>query len=682
MDKNEEIHPSKLCQTNHEAEIFAVCKTDNTYICEQCYKEKHRGHNVEYLKFIANDHLNSLKGLEDKISEELTICMDIQRQFSKSVVTKKIIDEINLYYEALILALRNSCAEKIKDVLDNQLEPTFTKIDKMNNILEAQREELSYLYSQTKQNVKLVENSTSVSKYRTFTNSIPKYTILNQKYNAVATTIESVNGILRETMPILSFKTDPKNTCEIIDSGITISNPIKAQPFSSPKFHEEKVPPLNTHEAIKEKSREENKITESDTIRLFQVLNDSPKPHFTENKITEQKEESLGNKLNVTYDAKLYTNQSNKLNESMSNNNSKHKLNKSIRSPIKKSAQKSSLPTSPEFTKKYNRSHTPDINKQKPKISPTPPPKKQIFSNKKSKPASSDNQYYLRCEKRIFYIEPLSKTLISYYPMTKETRSLKLICDKNLPEGFGAAEILQSKRIIISGGERNKIIISNVYEIYESVKSLVERKNMINPRRNHGFVCIQGYAVAAGGYNKSAMALKKCEKFDTNKNCWTELPELNEERNFLSICVVSDKYLYVFGGSNSFESKSESYELLNIENPDKWTKMTIISLSDQASKYKKSMIRLGFGLGSIQISKNEILLFGGLNEKEYFNSSYILNIESGILASTACPLKVKDAFYQRHAQIIGNMVYCYGYWSKCLHIFNIQNFDWNAINLS
>ena len=160
-------------------------------------------------------------------------------------------------------------------------------------------------------------------------------------------------------------------------------------------------------------------------------------------------------------------------------------------------------------------------------------------------------------DKRVVCIDAKRKMVLEYFPVIKKRSSIVLNSRKPFPEGFSITE-MKNKKILISGGEQNNKIVSKAYYINEHKKMLMEIHSMMYARRDHGFVSIKGFAVAIGGYITELDMIKKCEKYDDRNDLWTELPELEEERNLLSPCAFSDIYIYVFCVTNS-STEQKSY---------------------------------------------------------------------------------------------------------------------------
>ena len=68
---------------------------------------------------------------------------------------------------------------------------------------------------------------------------------------------------------------------------------------------------------------------------------------------------------------------------------------------------------------------------------------------------------------------------------------------------------------------------------------------MPDPKVDFGSIYYSGCVYVVGGWQE--FYVKKAHAYDIQKDSWVSLPELNDEREDVSLCVVQDKYLYVFG---------------------------------------------------------------------------------------------------------------------------------------
>jgi N-acetylneuraminic acid mutarotase len=106
----------------------------------------------------------------------------------------------------------------------------------------------------------------------------------------------------------------------------------------------------------------------------------------------------------------------------------------------------------------------------------------------------------------------------------------------------------------------------------------------------------------AGGYTK-ALTTKKCEAYNVDSNEWRPLPSLNEEKCASSLSLLGGHLLYCFGGFNKNE-QSQALLLNTIEVCD-------LNCANEWQTLSMKLPQQVCDMGSVPISKNKILLFGG-----------------------------------------------------------------------
>ena len=122
----------------------------------------------------------------------------------------------------------------------------------------------------------------------------------------------------------------------------------------------------------------------------------------------------------------------------------------------------------------------------------------------------------------------------------------------------------------------------------------------------------------AGGYTRG-QTTKKCEAYNVDNNEWRQLPSLNEEKCATSLSLMGGHLLYCFGGFNKNEQNQalllNSIEVCDLNSAVDW-QMLNLKLPQQVCD-----------MGSVPISKNQILLFGGWM-KTASQQAYILTRNS------------------------------------------------------
>ena len=117
----------------------------------------------------------------------------------------------------------------------------------------------------------------------------------------------------------------------------------------------------------------------------------------------------------------------------------------------------------------------------------------------------------------------------------------------------------------------------------------------------------------AGGYIAACTLTDSCEVYSISKNKWKQLPDLTEKKRTMSLCVLDSRFLYSLGGCRMTKNLA-TIELLDLDHLNQKWKKLVIDLQNLLTY-----------TGAIPLNKDEILLFGGVNNVEKETSSmYIL----------------------------------------------------------
>lgn len=159
---------------------------------------------------------------------------------------------------------------------------------------------------------------------------------------------------------------------------------------------------------------------------------------------------------------------------------------------------------------------------------------------------------------------------------------------------------------------------------------------MITPRASFG--CIyspsKNEIFVAGGYTEGQLT-KKTEKYIVSEDKWVALPDLTEAKCSMSLCQMEDgRFLYAMGGLNKLDNNSGVALCSNIERLD------LTNLCAGWHSVPVKLAEAACDIGCINLSRDEILIFGGWN-KNPLNAAYILK-------------KVESAPVQLPPQMIGH----------------------------
>lgn len=130
--------------------------------------------------------------------------------------------------------------------------------------------------------------------------------------------------------------------------------------------------------------------------------------------------------------------------------------------------------------------------------------------------------------------------------------------------------------------------------------------------------------------------MKSCECYDVVKKEWRATAPMNESKTNTSVGTFDDKYIYVFGGYNKGLYDLATIEKLNATKKNKWVVVELASKSNWGPTQN---------MGVMQISKNEILIWGGMRNGKMLNTSVIFKVKERTVEKAA-DMMDSDTFLQ------------------------------------
>ena len=168
---------------------------------------------------------------------------------------------------------------------------------------------------------------------------------------------------------------------------------------------------------------------------------------------------------------------------------------------------------------------------------------------------------------------------------------------------------------MIGGGEidspsakqcRQLLELDGAYEFFP-------RTDMLYSRVGHSACSLGDDGIVVTG-SKVPDVTNTCEYFNANTSIWLELPKLQEARYYHSSCSFNGSLVYVFCGSdpkstNSYVSSIEMLEIGKILD-EQFAQWKVVNVSPAGILTERQ------GLGSCQIDRNGILIFGGFSQNQ------------------------------------------------------------------
>ncbi|KRX10195.1 hypothetical protein PPERSA_12153 [Pseudocohnilembus persalinus] len=169
-----------------------------------------------------------------------------------------------------------------------------------------------------------------------------------------------------------------------------------------------------------------------------------------------------------------------------------------------------------------------------------------------------------------------------------------------------------------------------------------------------------GFIYVIGGRTNNNTKTKLCEKFNIEKKQWVKIRPLQSARSRASTCLVDQRYIYTFYGTNSFQKPNTSIERYDI-------------MTDQWRFIRVQNHLPGFDMthsGAVQINKNQIMILGGFRESLFFDGEilfnrkiFAFNIKEQTISQYEDTLP-NDCIVQGQAFIHQNKVYIQGHQLK------------------
>jgi len=300
----------------------------------------------------------------------------------------------------------------------------------------------------------------------------------------------------------------------------------------------------------------------------------------------------------------------------------------------------------------------------------------QTSENKSNMPDATNNYLYAYTDLNNLIIQPLDIFGPSFFEPFHEIPALIFHASVSIGEsifitgGVDAAEKAKSQNIEIKlnfdklparvGGEK------------EYGCQAIIRKEMASPRFFHGIASLDRQVMVVGGLTEKDKATAECEMYDIGTDSWRPLKPLPAAMGFVAVVSYNNKMVFTFGGAGPGTPTYSNIYQYNILS-DEWSEVSL----NENQGWKGSAGSLG-----IQITTNQILLFGGETKSEPMKDSYFFDPDKKSLrkaARTKADVKseaktgVCVKAYERRVFAVQN--------GKC-SIYDINSNAWNVVGFS
>jgi Kelch motif len=139
-------------------------------------------------------------------------------------------------------------------------------------------------------------------------------------------------------------------------------------------------------------------------------------------------------------------------------------------------------------------------------------------------------------------------------------------------------------------------------------------RSMVKARGCFSACFLYDFVYAVGGVNIIEGVLTACERYDTHKDTWQEISDMNVPRKNSSLCALTADSMYVFGGTTPDDHMTDIIE------------QYLVSANIWVSLPVRMPYNMSF-LSTFKVSPFQILILGGIVEgaSEITKESFITN---------------------------------------------------------
>jgi hypothetical protein len=208
-------------------------------------------------------------------------------------------------------------------------------------------------------------------------------------------------------------------------------------------------------------------------------------------------------------------------------------------------------------------------------------------------------------------------------------------------------------------------------EYNESSNRLMQKIPMLKGKSDHAFIAIsENTLYTLGGLGKRGIT-DFCERYSAVDRKWVPVAKLTQPRKWLTACSFNRNFIYTFGGVRDTDfvdsASSPIVEKLNVEyDTHGW-----VSIAIQGKGW--TPLR---NAGAFQISKNEILIFGGDYPEK--NKTFILNVDTKAM-KPGKKMKKEEVFFCKTPALYFDSMYIIGHMYCDIHEFEISKKNWNNL---
>jgi len=628
--------PSYAICDLHKGSVLLFCFQCKVIVCNECLEDHNKnGHKTQTLSNIAFEYQNCISKYKEEVSVSVIKKLTFLRNYKEEIIANIKVATVNLKKRINLLL------EQLHSHLQQQ-EKSIE--DKLNTILE--NLEQQSLCSEFDSDLRIVENITSQANQIEIINITTKTLDDKHKYK------QSVIQHLEQDIHILKTNADKLiNDCKDKEQLLKFNNQYLFNILSKIQLDQIKI--IQEYELTMQEIVEEVKAKKEESIRFREEVELLIKEKYR----LKEKIEAL-NKENKELREKVMA-----LNEFMVGlGNNVERLNEEIKrlqteinsyESIKKEKEELYIRVSEKFNHKIL-----DESTKIAELGDLPFKEIDELSN-------SSILYVFDIKFHTLMLYNFSaKNYVSIptkdYGICSNCGSVQVYDDLYIAGGFDIASLRFSRCTV-------KISLIGLEKVIKE-----QKKDMLLGKSQHKLITIDRKTLySIGGKSRNVDYVSECERYNIEENKWDLAPNLNEAKINVAAIPFNNHLIYVFGGNKG--KVTNTTELLDTRNLSCGWK--ILKLNGQTNGIAKEEA------GCFQISIDQILIFGGVEEKTGSTDEvYIVNVSTCQIMKSKSRLCKKEWFAMRTPiRTIEGLIFIPGNFNLDFHIYDKKSMGWSII---
>ena len=223
---------------------------------------------------------------------------------------------------------------------------------------------------------------------------------------------------------------------------------------------------------------------------------------------------------------------------------------------------------------------------------------------------------------------------------------------------YAAAVTLPDGSALITGGGSFSTVL------HYTDRKLVAKNSMMQVRKEHAAVYLNGYVYALGGYDgQSSRFLRDCEHYSLLSDEWSAIAPMNTARCAFSATAVNSRFIFIFGGYDGAQrlSSIEKYD----PEEDRWLLVPVALKSPLSNS------------ACFSPRKNTVIVLGGGLSTGFSFHVQQLDVETGLW--TNLPMMTEGRDLRNKVAFFDNKVYCVGGYTFKAEVLELGSEGWEQL---